>query len=158
MSVVRVSLKRVGPCVFDASDEQGNRVRIAGSAELAAQILERVPDPSVFTETPEVPSTGPGFRPMALFLVSLAGCSAMDLALILARQRQDVRALTIEVEGVRAEAVPAVYERITLRFIAEGTVNPDALTRAAELAVTKYCSVASMLKPEVTLVIETKPR
>lgn len=155
MSTVRVRLERIGPCAYEACDEQGNRVRVAGSAELAAQILERVPDPSVFTEPAVLEPTGPGFRPMALFLVSLAGCSALDLGLILARQRQDVRALTIEVEGIRANATPAVYEHITLRFIAEGPVNPEALARAADLAVTKYCSVASMLKPEVVVEIRS---
>ena len=155
MSTVRVTLQRIGPCAYEACDEHGNRVRVAGSAELASQILERVPDPSLFTEPLPLEPTGPGFRPMALFLVSLAGCSAMDVGLILARQRQDVRTLTLEVEGVRASATPAVYEHITLRFIAEGTVNPAALARAADLAVTKYCSVASMLKPEVVVEVRT---
>lgn len=155
MSVVHITLERVGPCAYDATDEQGNRVRVAGSAELAQQILERVPDPSVFSEPAPLEPGAPGFRPMALFLVSLAGCSAMDLGLILARQRQDVRGLRIEVEGRRAEATPAVYEHITLRFLAEGPVNPEALARAADLAVTKYCSVAGMLKPEVQVQVLT---
>lgn len=156
MSLVRVALERIGPCAYEAWDEEGNRVRVAGSAELAQQILERVPDPSIFTEPAPLVSSTAGFRPMALFLVSLAGCSAMDLGLILARQRQDVQTLRITAEGRRASAIPAVYEHITLRFTATGSVGAEALARAADLAVTKYCSVASMLKPEIIVEVDTK--
>ena len=112
MSVVKVTLERVGPCAYDATDALGNTIRMSGSAELDQQIRERLPDPSLFPETlPVLENSGPGFRPMALLLISLAGCSALDLGLILARQRQDVRGLTIEAEGTRVEATPrALHE------------------------------------------------
>nr|WP_309696303.1 OsmC family protein [Armatimonas sp.] len=153
MSTVTITLDRVGPCAYDATDALGNCMRLSGSAELDQQIRERLPDPSVFPQTlPPLENSGPGFRPMALLLISLAGCSALDLGLILARQRQDVRGVTIVAEGTRADATPAPYTHITLTFTACGPVDPVALSRAAELAVHKYCSVADTLKPEITVV------
>lgn len=156
MSTVKITLERVGPCAYDATDALGNKIRMSGSAELDQQIRERLPDPSIFPETlPSLQNSGPGFRPMALLLISLAGCSALDLGLILARQRQDVRGLTIEAEGTRAEATPAPYTKITLRFIARGPVDPAALERAATLAVRSYCSVADSLRPEIEVSVLT---
>lgn len=153
MSTVRVTLERVGPCAYDATDALGNTMRLAGSAELDQQIRERLPDPALFPDTlPALANSGPGFRPMALLLISLAGCSALDLGLILARQRQDVRGLTIVADGTRADATPAPYTHIILTFTVRGPVDPVALSRAAELAVRKYCSVADTLKPEITVV------
>ena len=157
MSIVKITLERVGPCAYDATDALGNTMRLAGSAELEQQIRERLPDESIFPKSlPALENSGPGFRPMALLLISLAGCSALDLGLVLARQRQDVRKLTIEAEGERADATPAPYTSITLKFIAHGPVDPVALTRAAELAVEKYCSVADTLRPEIAIKTEVR--
>jgi putative redox protein len=158
MSTVKITLERVGPCAYDAKDALGNTMRLSGSVELDQQIRERLPDPSVFPDTlPALENTGPGFRPMALLLISVAGCSALDLGLILARQRQDVRGLWIEAEGERADATPAPYTQLTLKFIAAGPVDPAALERAAELAVRRYCSVADTLKPEITVLTDVQP-
>jgi uncharacterized OsmC-like protein len=158
MDLVKVSLRRIGPCAFEAQSPAGHRVRVEGSPDLAAKILERVADPSVIPAAdpaPPEPGVGIGMRPMELFLVSLAGCAAMDVVLILTRQHEDLRDLSIHAEGVRADATPAVYERITLRFTAHGRVDPGKLARAADLAVTKYCSVGSMLRPEIVVAVET---
>jgi putative redox protein len=158
MSTVKVTLRRIGVCAFEAVSAGGHRVRVEGSPELAAKILERVADPSLLPKPDSAlpaPAEDLGMRPMELFLVSLAGCSAMDVVQIITRQREDLRDLVVDVEGVRAHATPAVYELIKIRFTAHGTVNPGKLDRAADLAVTKYCSVASMLKPGVAITIET---
>ncbi len=158
MSHLKITLRRIGVCAFEATSSAGHRTRVEGSPELAAKILERVADRSVLptpAPAPPAPATGLGMRPMELFLVSLASCSAMDLVQILTHQREDLRGLVIDVDGARAHATPAIYETIKIRFTAEGTVNPAKLARAAELAVTKYCSVAGMLKPSVAITIES---
>jgi putative redox protein len=158
MEPVRVLLRRVGLCAFEAQNAAGHRVRVEGSPDLTAKILERVADPSripTADPAPPPPAVGLGMRPMELFLVSLAGCAAMDVVLILTRQHEDLRDLSIDAEGVRADATPAVYERISMRFTAHGPVDPSRLARAANLAVSKYCSVASMLKPETVVTVET---
>jgi len=158
MSTVKITLRRIGICAFEAVNATGHRTRVEGSPELAAKIQERVAEPSVLPHpdpSPPAPKKGIGMRPMELLLVSLAGCSAMDVVQIITRQREDLRGLVIDVEGVRAHTTPAIYETIKLRFTAHGTVNPGKLARAAELAVTKYCSVANMLKPVVAITVET---
>ncbi len=158
MSTVKVTLRRIGPCAFEATDGHGHFARLDASSDLEAQILERAPHPEA---VPKTADAGPlptgdraGLRPMQLLLVSLAGCAAMDIVLILARQRQDLRDMVIQVEGVRVEGTPAPFEKITLHFTAHGEVDLGKLRRAVELGVTKYCSVASTLDSKVTVVWE----
>jgi putative redox protein len=158
VSAFKVTLRRIGVCAFEAVNASGHRARVEGSPALAAKILERVANPALLPAPEASPGTAPaglGMRPMELFLVSLAGCSAMDVVQIITRQREDLRDLVIEVEGARADATPAVYEAIKLRFTAHGAVNPAKLARAVDLAVGKYCSVGAMLKPDVAISVET---
>lgn len=154
MNVVKVILHRIGPGSFEAANAAGHRVRLGGSPAFEAEIREKavnpagIPGPEPAAATPPT-DAGAGLRPMELFLAALAGCSAVDVVQILTRQRQDLRDLVVDAEGVRVEAIPAVYETIMLRFTAHGPVDPARLSRAVELAVTKYCSVRDMLRPEV---------
>ncbi|MCA9615109.1 MAG: OsmC family protein [Sandaracinus sp.] len=145
--MMKLVLRRVGVSTFEAENERGQRVRVAGSADLEARILERVPDRSVLPQA-DAYEAGGAMRPMELFLVSFAACSAMDVVLIVTRQKEDLRELTIAIEGDRADATPAVFERIRIHFEAPG-VDEAKLSRAATLGVKKYCSVGSMLRDEV---------
>ena len=159
MSTVQVTLRRIGPCAFEVRDGQGHYTRLDGSPELEAQILERAPVPEAIPKATEAgvpPGARAGLRPMQLLLVSVAGCAAMDIVLILARQRQDLRDLVIEVQGWRSEGTPAPYERIRMVFTAHGEVELARLERAVELGVSKYCSVAATLRPEVQIVWEAR--
>ena len=90
---------------------------------------------------------GTGFSPMELLLVSLAGCTAMDVISILKKKRQDVTGFEVRAHGLRADDHPKVYTDITLEYIVRGHgVDPKAIERAIELSETKYCSVTGMLK------------
>ncbi|MFW5920837.1 MAG: OsmC family protein [Polyangiales bacterium] len=128
-ATMRVSLQRVGPVAFEATDARGAKMVLDGPPELGGE--------------------GRGLRPMELLLVSLAGCSAVDVVKILTQQKQQLDDLRIEVEGRRADAVPATYEHIRMRFVAGGDVSEHKLERAVRLSVDKYCSVAKMLVPDV---------
>jgi putative redox protein len=87
-----------------------------------------------------------GISPMELLLVSLAGCTAMDVISILEKKRQDVTSFEVKVQGTRAEDHPKVFTNIILEFIVTGhQVERAAVERAVELSATKYCSVAAML-------------
>lgn len=89
---------------------------------------------------------GRGARPMELVLAGLAGCSSFDLMEILQKSRQQVTDCRIEVAAKRADAVPAVFTDIELTFVITGVaVKQKQVERAVELAVDKYCSVATML-------------
>jgi putative redox protein len=90
---------------------------------------------------------GTGFSPMELALVSLAGCTAMDVISILKKKRQDVTGFEVRVHGLRTDDHPRIFTDITLEYVARGHgVDPKAIERAIELSETKYCSVAGMLK------------
>jgi len=145
---MKIVLRRVGVSTFEAENERGQRVRVAGSADLESRILERVEDASVLPKDAAFDVGDGAMRPMELFLVSFAACSAMDLVLIVTRQKEDLRELTIRIEGDRKDATPAIFERIRIHFEAPG-VDEAKLARAATLGVKKYCSVGSMLRDEV---------
>ncbi len=87
------------------------------------------------------------FSPMELLLVSLAGCTGMDVISILKKMRQDVKNFKVVVTGERAEEHPKVYTKINIHYHFEGNgIEKDKVERAIELSYTKYCSVSAMLK------------
>jgi len=95
---------------------------------------------------------GEAFTPMELFLVSLAGCTAMDIQWIMSRQRQKLDRLEISVQGTRREEDPRYFERIDLEYLVGGqNIKKNAVERAIRLSAEKYCSVRAMLKDTVKL-------
>jgi len=73
-------------------------------------------------------------------IASLATCSAYDVIDILAKRRTPVESLEIEVVTERVDTIPR---------IAGAGIEKIQAERAIELAVTKYCSVGSSLRPDV---------
>lgn len=96
------------------------------------------------------PSTD-GVRPMQAVLMAMAGCSSLDIQLVLQRGRHRVDTLNAVVDGTRADAVPAVFTDIHVHFTASGDFPAHKLERAVKLSMEKYCSVATMLAPTVTI-------
>jgi putative redox protein len=89
-------------------------------------------------------NAGPG--PMALVLVSLAGCTAMDVMYVMRKQRQPVTGLEVVITAERAEDHPRVYTGYNLTYIVHGEgVDRKAVERAVMLSEEKYCSVGAML-------------
>lgn len=130
-----VKLDQVGAAAFEAEAGSGGTVILDGA--------------------PKIGGEGRGMRPMELLLTALASCSAMDVLYILRKQKEPIEDLRIEVEGERADAVPAVFTKIHLRFLAKGEVNERKLARAVALSVEKYCSVRSSLSPDVEVTFES---
>jgi putative redox protein len=92
------------------------------------------------------------FTPMELFLIALAGCSAMDVQWIMHRQRQKVDKFDITVIGVRHEEDPKYYESIDINYSFIGIgLRKAAVERAIRLSQEKYCSVRAMIKDSVKL-------
>jgi putative redox protein len=123
-----VELERVhGDYGFEVKDAYGQSVKIDNS--------------------PDHGGDGFGVRPMQLLLMSLAGCSGMDVNSILKKQRQNVTDYKTIVHGEReANVEPSVWKYIELEFIIYGDVDESKAQRAVELSVTKYCSVAETLR------------
>jgi len=87
-----------------------------------------------------------GFRPMELLLVGFGGCSGMDVISILRKKRQNVTGLEVNVKGERAESHPHVYKEVHIEFVVKGKgVEKEAVERAVDLSLDKYCSVGATL-------------
>jgi len=130
----RIQLVQTGAAKFVASNAAGATGVIDGPADMGGE--------------------NAGLRPMETLLAALAGCSAMDVLLIMKRQRQDLERLEVEVDGERADAVPAVFTKIHLRFKGYGTIDLKKLEKAVQLSMEKYCSVSKMLRPTVAITAE----
>jgi putative redox protein len=101
-----------------------------------------------------------GMSPMELMLVSLGGCTGMDVISILRKQRQVVSSYVVHVSGVQATEHPHVYTSIHVRHVLEGTnLSETAIQRAIDLSEEKYCSAYAMLvkAAEITSSFEIGP-
>jgi len=88
-----------------------------------------------------------GMRPMEMLLLSMAGCSAMDVIFILKKYRQDVTNCIININGERAESIPKVFTSIHVHYeITGNNLNEQKVMNAVSLSADKYCSVAEMMR------------
>lgn len=88
--------------------------------------------------------------PMELLLSALAGCSAIDTVLMMKKKRRSVAEFRIEAEGERHDGIPAFYTSIHMKFtLVSPDATPEEFEKVVKLAVEKYCSVASSLKPQI---------
>ncbi len=91
--------------------------------------------------------------PLELLMIALGSCTAVDVVSILKKKRQKVTAYRVEVRGERREEHPRSFRRMEVRHIVTGhAVSADAVRRAVELSVDKYCSVAATLRPTAEIV------
>lgn len=111
---------------FDVSTATGQSIHVEGSAVGAD-------------------ARGPG--PMQLLLIGLATCSAINLVDLLAKMRQPLESLEVDVSGQRADAPPRIWTDIALHYRVRGAVDERRLARAIWLSETKLCSAAAMLSP-----------
>lgn len=123
-----ILLERVqGTYGFEAKDELGHVIKMDSSMENGGE--------------------DSGFRPMQLVLAALGSCSGIDMISILKKQKQQVKDLKIEIRGVREkDAVPSLWQKVSVTFEVFGEVNSKKAERAAALSMGKYCSVAETLR------------
>ncbi|GAA0823377.1 OsmC family protein [Colwellia sp. D2M02] len=90
--------------------------------------------------------------PMESVLISLGGCSSVDVVSILHKAKQNIQGCTVELNGNRVDSTPKLFDTIHLHFVIRGTdVNPKHVERAVNLSADKYCSVALMLNAKVSI-------
>jgi putative redox protein len=93
-----------------------------------------------------------GFRPMELLLVGFGGCSGMDMISILRKKKQQVSGLEINVQGEKSDTVPKIYRKVHIEYVIKGKgVEKEAVERAIELSLEKYCSVGATLAKAGTI-------
>lgn len=90
--------------------------------------------------------------PMEMLLISVAACTAADVASIMEKKRQDVREYLIEITGTRVDDHPRKFTAFHIHHIVRGhNVSEQGLAQAIELSDTKYCSVAATVRPTATI-------
>ncbi len=95
-----------------------------------------------------------GPTPMELLLMGTAGCTAMDVISILRKKRQDVTAYQVRIHGTRAPTHPMVFTDITIEHIVTGhQIDEQAVMRAIELSVTKYCGAQAMMSKTAQITV-----
>ncbi len=119
-----------------------------------------------------VPMDGPyrfrgsnaGIRPMEMFLVSLGGCTGMDVISLMDKMKVPYRKLALYVDSERASEHPKVYTKIHVHYTIYGDIPGEKdignIEKAIELSQTKYCSVSAMVRNagiELTYDYEIRP-
>jgi len=89
---------------------------------------------------------GKSVGPMQAVLMAAAGCSSIDIVMILEKMKQPLQDIKVEVTGTRREEAPKVYTKIHMHYILYGTLDEQKAKRAIDLSLEKYCSVSLMLQ------------
>ena len=104
---------------------------------------------------PEVGGQNRGPRPKPLTLVSLGGCTGMDVISILTKMRVKPDYFNVEVKGELTEEHPKYFHTIKIRYIFRGKDLPmDKLEKAVTLSQDRYCGVSEMLRKSSKLIHE----
>lgn len=96
--------------------------------------------------SPSVGGKNDGFRPLELMLISLIGCTAMDVISILRKKRQDITRFEVRGHAEQAADYPRVMTQAVVEYHVTGhQVDEAAVVRSLELSATRYCPAQGML-------------
>ncbi|MFL5764945.1 MAG: OsmC family protein [Bacteroidia bacterium] len=125
---MKIELKRLDDAFhFEAKSETGNVAHMDAGENIGGRNM--------------------GVRPMQMLLMGLGGCSAIDIVLILKKQRQVIEDFTISIDGEREKGKePSLWETIDVHFKFKGQIDKDKAERAVQLSMEKYCSVSRTLE------------
>ena len=122
-----VTTKWLGNMAFESNNPSGLSMRIDAGEESGGE--------------------GKGYRPKALMLSSLAGCTGLDVAHLIQKMRLKVDDFTIEVYGELSEEHPQTYVKVTMEYHFYGAdLKEEKLQKAVDLSYEKYCGVSEMFK------------
>lgn len=87
-----------------------------------------------------------GVRPMELMLMSLGGCTGIEVSHILNKMRVKYDQIDIEVNGNRVEDHPKIFSDIYVLYRFKGENIPvEKVNKALQLAEQVYCSAANVI-------------
>jgi putative redox protein len=133
---VKVSTKWLGNMRFESTNPSGYNLFIDAGEENGGQ--------------------GEGYRPKALMLSGLAGCSGLDVAALIKKMKLNVEDFNIEIEANLTDEHPKYYDKVAMHFHFYGDdLNEKKLQRAVDLSIEKYCGVMEMFRQFSELKIET---
>jgi len=127
-------------------------MQFVGSAESGHAVL--------LDAAPGVGGSDTAPRPMELLLISLGGCTGMDVVSILRKMRIEWDRFEVLLEAERAPEHPKVFTKIHLIYRIWGDDIPeDKLKKAIDLSQERYCPVTAMLNKiaEITYRYEINP-
>jgi len=97
-----------------------------------------------------------GYRPKALMLSGLAGCSGLDVASLIKKMKLEVDDFKIDIEANLTEEHPKYYDKVAMHFHFYGNhLKEKKLQKAVDLSIEKYCGVLEMFRQFSKLNIET---
>lgn len=96
---------------------------------------------------PDNGGDGNGFRPKALMLSALAGCTGLDVTSLMEKMKLEVDEFRIDTEGDLTEEHPKTYQTVRVDYHFYGkNLDEKKLERAVNLSVDKYCGVMEMFR------------
>ena len=121
------------------------KVRLNWNEEL--QFIGRAgKGPGVIMDSSESAS---GATPMEMVLMGVAGCTGIDVVLILQKKRLDLQRFEILVDAEQSKEWPKRFTKIHLEYLIYGEgINPPAVEQAIKLSTDKYCSAMASLNAE----------
>jgi len=89
-----------------------------------------------------------GPTPKPLLLVSLAGCTGMDVIAILNKMQQPYSYFDVKVEGELTDEHPKQYHSIKIiyEFKKDDGLDEGKVEKAVQLSQERYCGVSALLK------------
>ena len=98
---------------------------------------------------------GKGYRPKALMLSSLAGCSGLDVVSLLKKMHAEVAEFRIDITAELTEEHPKFYNKVKVDYhFSDTELQPKKIQKAVNLSVTKYCGVMEMFRQFAEVEIE----
>ncbi len=98
-----------------------------------------------------------GPQPKPLLLVSLGGCTAMDVVSLLKKMRVDFEDISVNVSGELTDEHPKYFKKIHVTYIIKGdNVDTAKVEKAVILSQDRYCGVSAMLVKVSDLTHEIK--
>jgi putative redox protein len=90
-------------------------------------------------------------------LVSLGGCTGMDVISILEKMRVFPELFNMYIDADAVEEHPKVFKKIHIVYAFKGKDLPlEKIQKAIDLSQTKYCSVSAMLGKSADISYEIK--
>jgi len=78
--------------------------------------------------------------------MSLCGCTAIDVVIILRKKREPFTGLSVSASAQKSETPPNVFTRIEIVYRVSGEVSHKSMEDAVRLSKERYCSVSAMLE------------
>lgn len=99
----------------------------------------------------DVDEQNKGVSPMETLLISLGGCTGIDVITILNKMRIDIEKLNIEINADRAETLPSRFTHININYQLKGScLENTKIEKAVKLTQEKYCSVLGSLNADIS--------